>query len=64
MAFLNYWIHTIDVLRTFHLQLLWVLYSVDVEEDGDELGITQVHEEHHRPEDDARDSCQTNRQRW
>ena len=45
------------VLHTFHLQLLRVLYDVDVEEGGDQLRVTQVHEEHHSPHDDAHDSC-------
>ena len=45
------------VLHTFHLQLLWVLYDVDVEEGGDQLRVTQVHEEHHNSQDDAHDSC-------
>ena len=45
------------VLHTFHLQLLRVLYDVDVEEGGDQLRVTQIHEEHHNPQDDAHDSC-------
>ena len=50
------------VLHTFHLQLLRVLYDVDVEEGGDQLRVTQVHDEHHSPQDDAHASCQINRQ--